>query len=132
MWIPWSFLWCQNGSYYSHIKILKIIFIIVFKHLWLLLYLPVSCGPGTSYNTSTAQCDNCPVGQYQDGYGQFTCSPCSTGLTTDGIGADRADLCVGKHLDMCGDDYLVLYVGKDRYGCSCQRCHSHRKQIHIF
>ncbi|KAK3789280.1 hypothetical protein RRG08_001670 [Elysia crispata] len=54
----------------------------------------VSCGPGTSYNTSTAQCDNCPVGQYQAGYGQLACLVCSPGLTTDGIGADRGDLCV--------------------------------------
>ncbi|GFR99359.1 Pol polyprotein [Elysia marginata] len=58
----------------------------------------VSCGPGTSYNTTSSECDNCPVGQYQTGYSQLACLPCSPGLTTNGIGADDGNLCVDECL----------------------------------
>ncbi|GFO38966.1 signal peptide, cub and egf-like domain-containing protein 1, partial [Plakobranchus ocellatus] len=51
---------------------------------------------GTSFNSSSSQCDNCPVGQYQANYGQLTCESCPVGRTTDGVGADSAVQCVDE------------------------------------
>lgn len=53
----------------------------------------VECGPGTFYNASTLQCDNCPVGQYSVGYATLTCTPCLGGQTTEGIGSDSQADC---------------------------------------
>ncbi|KAK7506491.1 hypothetical protein BaRGS_00001966, partial [Batillaria attramentaria] len=57
----------------------------------------VECGPGTYYNASTLQCDNCPAGKYSTGYAALSCTSCPAGETTPSIGsvrqADCATIC---------------------------------------
>ncbi|XP_059165396.1 uncharacterized protein LOC131947978 [Physella acuta] len=51
-----------------------------------------------SFNTGKSQCDSCPVGQYQDVAGQWSCKLCPSGFTTKVPGAKSEAECQ----DICG------------------------------
>ncbi|XP_059176661.1 uncharacterized protein LOC131956252, partial [Physella acuta] len=54
----------------------------------------VSCGPGTYYNSTLETCENCPIGQYSESYGQILCTVCPPGSTTYKKGSDLSSLCI--------------------------------------
>lgn len=56
------------------------------------------CSVGTFYNTTSRQCQFCPVGQYQDREGQFSCKSCPSSpqaTTTYQPGAQSIFSCKG-------------------------------------
>ncbi|XP_078690832.1 uncharacterized protein LOC144921571 isoform X2 [Branchiostoma floridae x Branchiostoma belcheri] len=61
----WSYLACDYG-YTANYNSLKC----------------VGCGTGRYYNGSQDDCARCPVGTYQDQFGQTSCIPCPEGFTT--------------------------------------------------
>ncbi|XP_076452127.1 uncharacterized protein LOC143287751 [Babylonia areolata] len=71
----------------------------------------VECGPGTFYNSSTKQCDNCPVGQFMPGYAALSCNDCPGGQTTASVGSARSSDCA----EICP-------VGQFFNGSSCAPC----------
>ncbi|XP_013405828.1 uncharacterized protein LOC106170487 [Lingula anatina] len=89
----------------------------------------VQCTVGTLYNNNTAQCEDCPTGQYQSGNGQFSCTPCPPGQTTLAVGAVDNTYCVdqceagqqynGSVCVPCPLGFYQPQVGKD-YCLACQ------------
>ncbi|XP_071080206.1 sushi, von Willebrand factor type A, EGF and pentraxin domain-containing protein 1-like [Haliotis cracherodii] len=53
----------------------------------------VGCVRGSYFNADTAECTQCPVGQYADSAGQTRCSPCPTHTTTVATGATSTTHC---------------------------------------
>ncbi|CAL1527991.1 unnamed protein product [Lymnaea stagnalis] len=56
----------------------------------------VDCGPGTFYNTSSAECEFCPIGEYQPLSGQTSCKLCSAGSSTQSVGTADQSQCYPK------------------------------------
>lgn len=65
------------------------------------IYISVECGPGnyfryTDSTNTTAICDDCPLGSYQDESGTMKCKPCSSGFTTEMTGEYLQTSCKSK------------------------------------
>ncbi|XP_076110499.1 uncharacterized protein LOC143079160 isoform X5 [Mytilus galloprovincialis] len=65
----------------------------------------VSCAPGSFYDSGTAKCTQCPIGQYQSLTGQLSCVSCPSGQTTYNTGTQSDTLCfesctVGWHFSL--------------------------------
>ena len=56
------------------------------------------CSPGTYSPNTVETCSVCPVGYYQDEYGQTTCKQCPTGTTTASTNSTSASDCKSKML----------------------------------
>ena len=69
------------------------------------IHIPVNCGLGTYYASTTGTCINCPKGQFTDTDGQTECEPCPAGTITQYPGTDDMTLCLSK-LDDC---FVYLY-----------------------
>ncbi|XP_056317456.1 signal peptide, CUB and EGF-like domain-containing protein 2 isoform X4 [Danio aesculapii] len=61
----------------------------------------VQCSPGHYYNTSTHRCIRCPVGTYQQEFGQNYCIACPGNTTTDFDGSTNIMQCKNRH---CGGE----------------------------
>ncbi len=65
------------------------------------LYLPVSCTPGTYNIYDDNICVRCPMGTYQEDYGQTSCHSCPPNtFTVEDMAKNQSD-CVGKNLFHC-------------------------------
>ncbi|KAK9871009.1 hypothetical protein WA026_009969 [Henosepilachna vigintioctopunctata] len=70
-------------------------------------------------------CKSCPVGYYQDEYGQLECSPCPKGYTTYGYGSTNVGECIESAEEICLKSKNICNNGKcsvrDRihYQCDC-------------
>ncbi|XP_062613367.1 uncharacterized protein LOC134275144, partial [Saccostrea cucullata] len=74
----------------------------------------VECSNGTFYNSTSQNCEYCPVGTYGDEQGLTSCKSCGDGKTTLGVGNyDIAD-CVAE-----------CPVGQFLNGSSCSLCQKH-------
>ncbi|XP_062571486.1 proprotein convertase subtilisin/kexin type 5-like, partial [Saccostrea cucullata] len=72
------------------------------------------CSNGTFYNSTSQNCEYCPVGTYGDEQGLTSCKSCGDGKTTLGVGNyDIAD-CVAE-----------CPVGQFLNGSSCSLCQKH-------
>lgn len=56
----------------------------------------VACSMGTFYNSSSQNCEFCPVGSYGSSAGLKECNGCGSGKTTLGVGYTSYADCVGK------------------------------------
>lgn len=56
----------------------------------------VACSMGTFYNSSSQNCEFCPVGSYGSSTGLTGCNDCGSGKTTHGVGYTSNTDCVGK------------------------------------
>lgn len=61
-----------------------------------LTLLLVACGMGTFYNSTSQNCEFCPVGTYGSSTGLKECNSCGSGKTTLGVGYTSNIDCVGK------------------------------------
>lgn len=64
--------------------------------LSLLLAPAVQCSPGHYYNTSTHRCIRCPMGTYQEDFGQNYCVACPGNTTTDYDGSTYIMQCKSR------------------------------------
>ncbi|KAL3266100.1 hypothetical protein HHI36_010286 [Cryptolaemus montrouzieri] len=70
-------------------------------------------------------CKSCPIGFYQDEYGQLQCIPCPKGFTTHGYGSSDVGQCVETAEEICIKSKNICNYGtcvaKDRihYECNC-------------
>ena len=58
-----------------------------------LCYLPGLCPTGTYYDYDLDDCQECPIGTYQDNEHQYECIPCDDGYSTRTEGSRRAENC---------------------------------------
>ncbi|XP_060568832.1 uncharacterized protein LOC132727392 [Ruditapes philippinarum] len=97
----------------------------------------IECGPGnyfryTDNTNTTAICDDCPLGSYQDLSGASSCKQCTTGLTTELNGEFSSSSCktscpIGQYFDnnrnncqLCPIGYYQDEVGQFR----CKGCNA--------
>lgn len=66
------------------------------KFTYYIILFSVSCAPGSFYDSGTAKCTQCPIGQYQSLTGQLSCVSCPSGQTTYNTGTQANTLCFGK------------------------------------
>ncbi|GFT80220.1 ephrin_rec_like domain-containing protein [Nephila pilipes] len=52
------------------------------------------CLPGHYSEANSVQCSPCDIGYYQEKYGKHECNKCTTGRTTEIMGAKSKDECV--------------------------------------
>ncbi|XP_044748344.1 sushi, von Willebrand factor type A, EGF and pentraxin domain-containing protein 1-like isoform X2 [Coccinella septempunctata] len=70
-------------------------------------------------------CKSCPIGTYQDGYGQLQCVPCPKGYTTLGYGSVDVGQCIETAEEICMKSRNICNhgtcVARDRihYECDC-------------
>lgn len=55
------------------------------------------CQPGTFSKDGLEQCTTCPIGTYQNLYGQVLCISCPRNTTTNNRGMRRQDMCRGMY-----------------------------------
>ncbi|XP_019616663.1 PREDICTED: sushi, von Willebrand factor type A, EGF and pentraxin domain-containing protein 1-like isoform X1 [Branchiostoma belcheri] len=53
----------------------------------------IGCSAGTFYNSMTKNCQECPIGTFQDEDSQFDCKRCPHGYTTVAEGANNETVC---------------------------------------
>lgn len=58
----------------------------------------VACGMGTFYNSTSQNCELCPIGTYGSTTGLRKCTVCGSGKTTLGVGYTASSDCVGRFL----------------------------------
>lgn len=58
----------------------------------------VACSMGTFYNSTSQNCEFCPVGTYGSTTGLRKCTICGSGKTTLGVGYTARSDCVGMFL----------------------------------
>ncbi|XP_056017716.1 sushi, von Willebrand factor type A, EGF and pentraxin domain-containing protein 1-like isoform X1 [Ostrea edulis] len=85
----------------------------------------VECSKGTFYNSTSQNCEYCPLATYGNADGLTTCTPCGSGKTTLGVGyydsADCVDDCrVGQFWDstlsqcaLCQKHFYQHMTGQD-------------------
>lgn len=61
-----------------------------------LTLLLVACNMGAFYNSTSHNCEFCPVGTYGKSTGLTGCNGCGSGKTTLGVGYSSNTDCVGK------------------------------------
>ncbi|XP_045479696.1 sushi, von Willebrand factor type A, EGF and pentraxin domain-containing protein 1-like [Harmonia axyridis] len=70
-------------------------------------------------------CKSCPIGTYQDDYGQIQCMPCPKGYTTLGYGSKDVGQCIETAEEICMKSRNICNHGtcisRDRihYDCDC-------------
>jgi len=62
----------------------------------------VACGAGTYYDLELEVCALCPLGDYQNEEGQFSCKRCPTGTASVERGATNVTQCVGMQGNVTG------------------------------
>ncbi|XP_029656391.2 uncharacterized protein LOC115230328, partial [Octopus sinensis] len=72
----------------------------------------LSCPVGSSYNSSTQNCMECPKGFYQNKVGQTYCVPCPLGQDTPDVGAISESNC----------NKAVCQSGSQRINGKCELC----------
>ncbi|KAH9490225.1 hypothetical protein Btru_036094 [Bulinus truncatus] len=89
----------------------------------------VSCGPGTFFNSTSALCENCQLGQYVETYGQLSCTSCPPGKTTRGKGSDSRLHCTsncssGFEFNVSNNSCVPCSVGyyRDSSNSSLETC----------
>lgn len=66
----------------------------------ILTLLLVACSRGSFYNSTSQNCEFCPVGSYGSSTGIKGCNGCGSGKTTLGVGYTSDTDCVGKFQKM--------------------------------
>lgn len=61
----------------------------------------VACSMGTFYDSSSQNCEFCPVGSYGSSTGLIECFGCGSGKITFGVGYTSNTDCVGKFQKSC-------------------------------
>lgn len=56
----------------------------------------MKCAPGSYSSNGVEPCAPCEKGSYQSDIGALSCVECTGGKSTYGLGADAADMCIGK------------------------------------
>lgn len=95
----------------------------------------VECGPGNYFRyldatNTTAVCDDCPLGMYQDLAKQTMCKSCGTGMTTELTGEFDPNMCkkscpVGQYFSYANNNCMPCPLGyyQDQTGqFSCKPC----------
>ena len=78
------------------------------------LCVAVSCSLGAWYNVTSATCEFCPAGTYQDSEGQTSCQRCPHQL--NGVGTEGAKSiaeCGGAYLLYASLTYLLTYLQRN-------------------
>ncbi|XP_060566250.1 sushi, von Willebrand factor type A, EGF and pentraxin domain-containing protein 1-like, partial [Ruditapes philippinarum] len=90
------------------------------------------CPVGYLLNSTSNQCEQCPVGQYKDVESESTCKSCPSGYTTQESGSKSQTECVKlcspgtyspNRIEICSACPVGYY--QDEYGqTACKQCPS--------
>ncbi|CAH1795056.1 unnamed protein product [Owenia fusiformis] len=73
----------------------------------------VPCAPGSFFNNATSACESCGMGTYNTEIGQYSCTPCPAGTTTQGTGSTNRTECFGT----CSPGNYYSYATE-----KCEQC----------
>ena len=75
-----------------------------------MIFILVSCEPGTFRNIQTLNCDDCDIGFYQNQSNQLFCYSCPSGFTTITSNATQEDQCIGRFILELTMSWYSLYI----------------------
>ena len=93
-----------------------------------------ACNPGNfSVGEAIAECEMCPVGQYQDESQATECKDCPVGMFQDQMGQDQCELCAaGTFNNLPGQEKCTpcpLYTNSTLGAIECTFCTDNRQRL---